>query len=152
MYTHVHPHVYGMYTQVRASLARMADLGQMPPGSLVTDTNSPKHLRRNALTLPPWALVSAEPGTPRYGFVRHDGALPSVFCLTPYGRGNGWEGRSATALRSRPEQISSLVVRQQRASVKQAQPPQLVFGGLVLERLVSGSAQQRVRQCGGPLG
>ncbi len=73
---------------------------ELPRGALVTDTNNPRHLRRNVQRLPAWALGSSAPGHRQYGFLSPNAAIPSTFCLAPYGRGNGWEGRSASALRA----------------------------------------------------
>ena len=69
------------------------------PDALLTDTNSASHRQRNVKLLPPSMLWSVDPSQPRFGFVRPGGVPRATFCAAPFGRGNGWEGRSASALR-----------------------------------------------------
>ena len=85
--------------RVRRWLSASA-MDELPPGvALITDTNNPLHSQRNVDTLPPWALASVERGHRHYGHLSPRAHLPSTFCIAPYGRGNGWEGRSASAIR-----------------------------------------------------
>jgi hypothetical protein len=67
--------------------------------ALITDSNQPSHRERNVKLLPSWSLISSTPGHARYGILRPDSPPLSTFCATAYGRGNGWEGRSAHAVR-----------------------------------------------------
>ena len=88
----------GSGVRVRRWLSTASD-AELPLGSLVTDTNNLDHRKRNVRLLPEEALVLTEPEHPRYGFLSPHMPTPSTFCLAPYGRGNGWEGRSASAVR-----------------------------------------------------
>ena len=87
------------FRQVRRWLSSAAS--DELPAALITDTNNHEHLERNVRQLPAAALASIKPGTRGYGHLSalRGGAVPSAFCLAPYGRGNGWEGRSASAVR-----------------------------------------------------
>lgn len=67
------------------------------PDALITDTNNYAHRKRNVRTLPATAIYSTDPMSPRFGYLRP--GLRATFCAAPFGRGNGWEGRSATAVR-----------------------------------------------------
>ena len=109
----------GSGVRVRRWLSRLASTEL--PGSLITDTNHMPHLRRNVETLPasvpstvvtlalalalnsprplPQVLSSTVLGHKAYGHISPLASLSSTFCLAPYGRGNGWEGRSASAIR-----------------------------------------------------
>lgn len=62
---------------------------------LVTDTNTAAHLDRNR------KLAPTAPGlfSPAGRLVPGAESKRALACVAPYGRGNGWEGRSAAALR-----------------------------------------------------
>ena len=65
----------------------------------VTDTSNREHLERNVRLLPPSDLYATAPSERRYGMIHPHASLTARFCACPYGRGNGWEGRSAHAVR-----------------------------------------------------
>ena len=71
----------------------------MSTDMLVTDTNNREHLTRNVRVLPKTDLYAHDPKKGRYGWVHPSAAARASFCAAPYGRGNGWEGRSAAAVR-----------------------------------------------------
>ena len=72
---------------------------ELAASSLITDTNSASHRERNVRELPPSMLVSTRVGHKMFGVISPAASPRSVFCAAPYGRGNGWEGRSALAVR-----------------------------------------------------
>lgn len=65
----------------------------------ITDSNNATHRARNVRLLPAHDLASTTPGHPRYGMILPGAAPRTTYCAAPYGRGNGWEGRSAAAVR-----------------------------------------------------
>ena len=67
--------------------------------ALITDTGNASHRARNVRLFPAEDLQSTTQGHPRYGMILPGAAARATFCAAPYGRGNGWEGRSASALR-----------------------------------------------------
>ena len=91
----------GSGPRVRQWLARAQDKRQLPAGAIITDTNSRRHRERNVRELPASILGSTVAGSPRFGYLRPGPAEAAIatFCVAPYGRGNGWEGRSASAIR-----------------------------------------------------
>lgn len=108
----------GSGPRVRSFLASIsADAGS---DVLITDTNNDSHRQRNVERLPAEALVSTDPGHSRYGFLRPVGSggasgMASTFCVSPFGRGNGWEGRSASAIREGCLPLSIAPIGTQRA-------------------------------------
>ena len=84
----------------RAWLTRSLSKVFGPSLHLITDTNSKLDRARNAHLLPASMLWSTRPDHPRYGFLLPSADPQAAFCAAPYGRGNGWEGRSASALRA----------------------------------------------------
>ena len=97
----------GSGPRVRRWLREAAD-ALLAHGVLVTDSNSEEHLRRNVRLAPRMPGLFSPGGRGQRGGRR---ALPAgllvpgaeskraLACISPYGRGNGWEGRSAAALR-----------------------------------------------------
>ena len=86
----------GSGVRVRRWLAQVASQW---PDALITDSKNVSHRQRNARLLPPSALHSTRPSDLKFGLVLPSSLALSRFCAAPFGRGNGWEGRSAEAVR-----------------------------------------------------